>query len=161
VGPASPFIPRIIERIGVTDAALSRSVLVGIENFDGVCREWASEIKSGEDVLELGGGVILRRAENRKIVTDVLWQGMVLSIAGNIDMRVREYVDTAPTPTTMFIGKAMSFALGLSVVSLGIPILGRGGIREIGSVNDFCALNRLIGEIIEMFWECEVIEDVD
>ena len=147
-GSRGPLVERLAEWAGIKAHALSRSVVISLDNVNEQLpnhpNRFGQEPSPGVD---LGSGPVLQQYRGRMGVTDVDLETQLMEIAKEADIKVTYFKENAKWVPIYKPGGGISMSLGIPMVVLGIPAASRHAIRSYALLSDFAALKDLAKKV--------------
>ena len=150
VGHKSNFIQVTLERMGVPEYTVARSLLVGISGLHAFNASYPA-LYEGNNKAEIGGGLYYASTSRMAIPTGVTSLLPLQIAAREAGISLSSYVppiDRYMMPTG---DSVLSYKMNIVAAEIGIPVLSIGSVRETMAVSDLNALDLFIPKLSETF----------
>ena len=138
-GADGPFLRAILRRMCTDDAAmeraLSRSMLVSVDNAHGVHPNYAHKHEANHRPL-LNAGPVIKTNSNQRYATNSETAAVFRQVCERAGLPFQTFAVRSDMACGSTIGPITAARLGIRTVDIGVPQLGMHSIRELAGVKD-------------------------
>ncbi len=141
------IIDRLLNALGCSDAKKSNiyrhTFMMSLDVAHGVHPNYI-EKSDPTNPVRLGDGVVLKASASQRYVTDSEASAVIMAIAEKHHIKVQRQVNKSGMAGGQTLGPIISSHIPVMAVDMGIPILAMHSARELGTMEDYRQLCKLI-----------------
>ncbi len=141
------IIDRILKSLGMSDAKKAdiyqHTFMMSLDVAHGVHPNY-TEKADPTNPVNLGGGVVLKSSASQRYVTDSEASAIIMALAEKFDIKVQRQVNKSGMAGGQTLGPIISSYIPVMAVDMGIPVLAMHSARELGAMEDYRQLCKLI-----------------
>ena len=150
-GAAGAMLATTMERISAARgldrashlAALARSLVISADGAHATHPNYVDKHEPSH-LIELNGGVVVKRNANQRYATDATSEAFVVAAAAEAEVPLQYYIHRNDLPCGSTIGPVTAARLGVPTVDLGVPQLAMHSAREMAGLADLDHLHGLL-----------------
>lgn len=141
------ILDRILKSLGVSDSKKAdiyhHAFMLSLDVAHGVHPNY-SEKADPTNPVKLGGGVVLKSSASQRYVTDSEASAVIIALAEKYDIKVQRQVNKSGMAGGQTLGPVISSYIPVMAADMGIPVLAMHSARELGAMEDYRQLCKLI-----------------
>lgn len=155
-GADSPVLSSLLERIACAldmttedyQKALSKSFLISNDAAHSIHPNFL-EKSDPTNEPKINAGPVIKMAANKAYITDGYSRAVIEKIAKDAKIPLQTFVNRSDLKGGSTIGPITQSQLKISGIDMGIPLLSMHSVRELGGVDDYFNMYKLIGEFFK------------
>lgn len=140
-------LDRIFKSLGMSETKradiYNHTFMLSLDVAHGVHPNY-TEKSDPTNPVNLGNGVVLKSSASQRYVTDSEASAVIMALAEKYDIKVQRQVNKSGMAGGQTLGPIISSYLPVMAVDMGIPILAMHSARELGTMEDYRQLCKLI-----------------
>lgn len=160
VGSASTLLRETLSKLGVPPEALSESTIFTPDDLAASSPNWSTLFGEPVENRDFGSGAYIIRQHNRGGTTDRISEVQLTAGAKQEGIKLVTFTQGSRYAIDPTCGSSASITLGVPIVQLGIPTLGKYSIRETVAVSDLAEFRKTAAYIWRAWNSRDMIENL-